>query len=176
VSTTLRSATPADTPGIVRVIRAVYDEYGFTWDPPGYHADLYDLQGHYLDRGHAFWVGEQEDGLIVGTIAMEFFDRLPGEPGSAVVIADTVRLCGCDCALERFYVHPTARRQGLGSALMEAVLQDTRERGRRCVEIWSDKRFVDAHRLYGRWGATAVSERICHDPDQSPEWGLILRL
>jgi len=35
-------ATNADVEGIVRVVKAVYDEYGFTWDAEEYHADLYD--------------------------------------------------------------------------------------------------------------------------------------
>jgi putative acetyltransferase len=165
----------ADTPGVVDVIRAVYDEYGFTWDAEQYHADLYDLQGHYLARGHRFWIAEQE-GRIVGTAALEFFDPVLGEPGKSTRLAETVRLCGCDCSLERLYVHPHARRQGVGGALLEQVLREGREQGRRLLEIWSDKRFGDAHRLYERLGAVTVAERICHDPDQSPEWGLILRL
>jgi hypothetical protein len=42
------------------------------------------------------------------------------------------------------------------------------------MELWSDKRFEDAHRLYQKLGARVVGERICHDPDQSPEWGLAI--
>jgi GNAT superfamily N-acetyltransferase len=175
MSMAVRLATPGDSPGVVRVIRAVYDEYGFTWDAEQYHADLYDLQGHYFDRGHAFWIAEQE-GEAVGTVALELFDALPGESGTVARIEDRLRLCGCDCALERLYVHPEARRRGVGSALVEAVLQESRRRERRLMEIWSDKRFADAHRLYQRFGAQVVGERICHDPDRSPEWGLILRL
>lgn len=44
------------------------------------------------------------------------------------------------------------------------------------MEIWSDKRFVEAHRLYQRLGAFVVADRICSDPDNSPEWGLLLPL
>jgi GNAT superfamily N-acetyltransferase len=172
----IRPAFAADSEAVVRVVRAVYDEYGFIWDPDGYHADLYDLQGHYLDHGHAFWVAEQEDGTIIGTAALEFFEPLPGEPGTAVTIGNTIRLVGCDCALERLYVDPAARRQGAGGLLVETVLLEARRRGRRALEIWSDKRFGEAHRLYGRFGAVSVAERICHDPDQSPEWGLWIRL
>lgn len=176
MSISIQPATAADVEAVVGVIRAVYDEYGFTWDPNDYHADLYDLQGHYLDRGDAFWVAQQEEGAVIGTAALECFDALPGTPGLAVEIENTRRLGGCDCALQRLYVHPAARRQGAGSALIEAVLQEARRRGRHYLEIWSDKRFLSAHQLYRKFGAMPVSERICHDPDQSPEWGLLIRL
>ncbi len=172
----IRPATAADAASAVGVVRAVYDEYRFTWDEAGYHADLYDLKSHYLNRGHAFWVAEAPGGGVIGTVALECFDALPGDPGAVVEIAGTLRLGGCDCALERLYVHPAARRQGAGAALIETVLQEARRRGRRHLEIWSDQRFGEAHRLYGRFGAVPVAERVCHDPDQSPEWGLLIRL
>src|SRR5262245_7045257 len=92
----VRLATPADTEGIVRVVRAVYDEYGFTWDAEDYHADLYDLQRYYLDGGHAFWIAEDAVGSVVGTVALEFFDAVPGEPGATVEIDGRLRLTGCD--------------------------------------------------------------------------------
>jgi putative acetyltransferase len=171
----IQAATAADTAGVVRVVRAVYDEYGFTWEADGYHADLYDLQGYYLDRGHGFWVARDAE-TIIGTVALELFDPLPGEPGEAVLVGGTVRLGACDGALERLYVHPAARRQGAGRLLVETVLAEARRRGRRNLEIWSDKRFGEAHRLYHRLGAVTVAERICHDPDESPEWGLLLKL
>jgi hypothetical protein len=44
------------------------------------------------------------------------------------------------------------------------------------MEIWSDKRFAEAHALYRSLGAKLVGERICHDPEQSPEWGFLLDL
>ena len=176
MSVSLRPATAADVEHVVSVVRAVYVEYAFTWDPTGYHADLYDLQQHYFDRGHPFWVAQQNEGPVVGTIALECFDALPGAPGTSLEISNTVRLAGCDCALERLYVHPQARRQGVGGMLVQAVLDEARRRGRRHLEIWSDQRFLDAHRLYGKFGAVPIAARICHDPDESPEWGLLIRL
>lgn len=169
-------ATQADSPAVCEVIKAVYDEYGFTWDPETYHADLYDLDGFYLGRGDLFWVAET-DGRIVGTVALEFFEAIPGEVGAVVELADGLpRVGGTDCSLERLYVHPAARRSGVGSALVRHVLDEARRRGHSCLEMWSDKRFGDAHRLYGRFGAEVVGDRICDDPDVSPEWGLIVRL
>lgn len=171
----IRPASTSDTPEIVRVIRAVYDEYGFSWDPDSYHADLYDLDAHYFQRGFSFWVAELE-GRVQGTAALELFSPVPGTPGALVQMGEFRRISGTDCALQRLYVHPEARRAGLGTALFEATLSEARARRCAAMEIWSDKRFEDAHRLYGRYAAATVGDRVCHDPDQSPEWGLYLPL
>jgi GNAT superfamily N-acetyltransferase len=160
----------------VAVVKAVYAEYGFTWEAEGYHADLYDVQAHYWDRGHAFWVALDDSRRVVGTVALKVYDPVPGEPGAITRVAGRVRIAGADCSLDRLYVHPEARRQGLGMRLSELVIAEARSMGRRLMEIWSDKKFEDAHRLYGRLGARQVTDRILDDPDQSPEWGLLLEL
>ncbi|MGH3071562.1 MAG: GNAT family N-acetyltransferase [Gaiellaceae bacterium] len=144
----VRRARRADSRAAAAVVRAVYDEYGFTWDDAGYHADLRDVEAAYA----AFFVAELE-GEIVGTAALS-------EQGS----------------LERLYVLPAARGTGAGSALLAAVADEARRRGHRRLEIWSDKRFEGAHRLYQRHGARIVGERIHDDPDSSHEWGLVLEL
>lgn len=172
---TIRSADNKDCDGVVRVIRAVFDEYAFTWDEVDYHADLYDLEGHYSAKGHTFYVAESE-GLIVGTIALERFPLIEGPVGELTTLNGFKRIQGCDCSLERMYVHPDARRQGIGRALIAQVVTVAQGEAKRAMELWSDKRFLDAHRQYSRFGAKVVGDRICHDPDQSPEWGLVIAL
>jgi GNAT superfamily N-acetyltransferase len=156
----VRRAQSADAAAIAAVVRAVYDEYGFTWDEAGYHADLRDAAAHY---GGAFWVAEAAD-EIVGTVGLDLTDDRVGGLG------------GCDCSLERLYVLPRARGQGAGSALLRTVLDEARAHGRTRLAIWSDKRLEDAHRLYERFGARVAAERVHDDPDSSHEWGLVLEL
>jgi len=172
----VRVATGNDSASVVEVVRAVYDEFGFTWEAEGYHADLYDLETHYLRAGHAFFVSESEEGKIVGSAALKVFDPIVGPFGEASNLNGKRRIGGTDCSLDRLYVLPSMRRSGIGTALFQAVLDEARARERKAMEIWSDKRFVDAHRLYGRFGAKTITDRILDDPDQSPEWGLLLVL
>lgn len=157
--------------GAIETIRAVYDEYGFTWEPEGYHADLYDVQGQYLVDGHRFWVYVEDD-RVLGTAALETYPLLPGRLGETVEVAGKTRVAATDGSVERLYVHPDARRRGIASILMETVMEAAQ--GLQALEVWSDKRFEGAHRLYEKLGATVVGDRICDDPDVSPEWGLVL--
>jgi putative acetyltransferase len=175
MSFVIRPAVGEDSPAAAEVVHAVFQEYGFSWDADDYCADLYDIQAHYLDEGDYFWIGET-DGRIVGTTALELFETLPGVIGEAVELAGQVRAGAADCSLERLYVHPRARGQGLGRALLETTLSKAQELGRRAMEVWSDKKLLNAHRLYGHYGAIQIGDRICDDPDESPEWGFVLPL
>ena len=170
----VRRATNTDIPEVVRVIRAVYDEYSFPWEPEGYHADLYDLETHYDQEGDFFYVAEL-NGEVIGTAALEVFPPVPGA-SSVESIEGYWRVSGADCSLERLYVHPDYRRVGAGRALLDHVIEQATNLNRARMELWSDKKFLEAHRLYEGYGAVVVGERLCDDPDQSPEWGLRIDL
>ena len=171
---TIRPATGEDSLASANVVRAVFDEYGFTWDEADYCADLYDLETYYLARGNRFWVAEV-GGKVVGTTALELYPTLPGKIGELVEVDGKRRAAGSDCSLERLYVHPDSRGVGLGRTLLETTIAEAKALGRQGMEIWSDKKLENAHRLYGYYGAIAIGDRICDDPDESPEWGFVLR-
>jgi putative acetyltransferase len=172
---TIRPALGSDADAACFVVRTVYDEYGFTWEPERYHADLVKLGSYYLARGWPFWVAETDH--IVATCGLEIFPRVPGQPGTLVEHESKPRIAGTDCALERLYVLRDSRRFGIGRALFARSLGEARQRGLAAMEIWSDKRFKEAHGLYASAGATKVADRICPgDPDKADEWGFILPL
>ncbi len=153
----IRPGRKEDSQAAAGVVRTVFAEYGFTWDEHGYHADLADVEAGF----DAFWVAEEVGGRVVGCAGLR-----RREAG----------LGGAEGSLERLYVLAEARGTGLGSALLAAVVEGARARGWERLEIWSDKLFEDAHRLYGRRGAVVVAERVNDDPDESAEWGLVLEV
>jgi len=156
-------------------IKAVYDEYEFPWYPEDYHADLYNLDTHYTANDFPFYVAEHE-GTIVGTgvLAHHPLIRSNSPDQKTILFEDMIRVCATDCSTERLYVHPEARRMGIGRAIMNQILTTAKLRSYIGMEVWTDTRFEEAHKLYLKMGATMVGERLCHDPEQSPEWGLFL--
>ncbi len=136
--------------GMIAVVRSVYDEYGFTWEAGGYHADLYDIDRAYLSRGWMFWVMLSGDDVI-------------GCAGASVH--------GSECELHRMYLSPAFRGRGLGRLLLEKVVEYGRARGCRRMRAWSDVKLTLAHKLYSRLGFIQEGERICDDPDQAREYG-----
>jgi GNAT superfamily N-acetyltransferase len=61
---------------------------------------------------------------------------------------------GLECYLAELYIVPARRGQGLGRALMEAVLQTARDRGADTMDIGVDEPDIPARRLYESLGFT----------------------
>jgi GNAT superfamily N-acetyltransferase len=79
--------------------------------------------------------------------------------------------------LKNLYVSADGRRQGLGRRLVALVETSGCEQAAAAVVLWSDTRFLDAHRLYESLGYQRTGqERALHDPSQSIEYGFAKRL
>ena len=145
--------------GPARVIEAVYKEYGWAWEPEGYHKDVMRPEVAYAPPAGFFDVAIDEA-------------RDAADPAAAVIgtVGGLVREARV-AELERLYLLAEERGRGVGRALFERFLAWAREAGCRRAILWSDKRLHAAHRLYERAGFAVVGDRICNDPEQSPEWG-----
>ncbi len=140
-----------------RVVSAVFAEYGFPFSENGYDDDLLHPAAHYDGRTGWFAVAENARGEVVGCVGVT------GEGAGRF-------------ELHRLYVLAEARRAGAGSALIRWVLDTARARGATSVELFSDVHFIDAHRLYERFGFRNHRFRYAPDPWQSREWGFLLDL
>ena len=152
---------PIHKEGVIRAVRAVYDEYGFTWEAEGYNRDLYEIEAHYIERGGMFWV----------LVASERGTRKAERGAGAVVGCVGVLLHGAESELHRMYMLAEHRGRGLGRKMLETAIEYARSKGCRAMRAWSDVKLTDAHKLYLRSGFVHKGERICDDPDKSHEYG-----
>lgn len=152
----LRPVRDDDADAMADLIGGVYAEYpGCVLDLPGVDADLRAPRTTIEANRGDWWVVEDDRGQVVATCG---WAPTAGsdEPG---------------IELKRLYVAPSRRGRGLGRWLVEQVEQVARERGCRVVELWSDTRFDDAHRLYERLGYERRPEtRQLHDPSDTTEY------
>ena len=148
----LREARDGDADGLIALIGACWSEYpGCVLDVDGEVPELRAIASHYAARGGRFWVAEAE-GRVVGSVGL-----LPSGP-------DGAELC-------KLYVLRAARRRGLGARLAGLVEAEARRRGAAFLELWTDTRFADAHRLYERLGFGRLPEtRVLHDLSNSVEY------
>jgi putative acetyltransferase len=76
--------------------------------------------------------------------------------------------------LQMLYVMAPWRRRGLGSRLVALVEGEAVRRRATFVELWSDTRFLDAHRLYVDLGYEQRPEvRALHDLSHTHEYHFV---
>lgn len=146
----LRPAEDRDAQDLFGLIALCFAEYpGCFVDP---HDDMPDLvkPGHWKERetafpegvrrklGGEFLVLEDQAGRIGACVAFDFPEK--GVDGRPVA------------ELHRLYVRPDCRKRGIAARLVAEVEHRARAGNAGRIELWSDTRFADAHRLYERLG------------------------
>lgn len=153
----LREADDEDAPALAGLIGGVYAEYpSCVLDLPGVDHDLTGIRTHLAALGGRLWVLPDADGLVACV-------------GYAPPQDDGARF-----ELKRLYVRADARRSGIGSALTRMVAEVASTLQAEELELWSDSRFVDAHRHYERHGWSRLPEtRDLHDPSNTTEFHFV---
>jgi N-acetylglutamate synthase-like GNAT family acetyltransferase len=151
----LRPTIPEDVPGILNLIAGVYKEYDCVLRAEDEERHLLEPGPYFRSHGGEFWVVE-EDGLIRATAAVLLHED-EGE-------------------LKSLYVHPSLRKQGWGRRLTELAIAYARQNEKSKMVLWSDTRFVDAHRLYRSLGFRETGKRELHDSNNTVEYGFEMQL
>jgi putative acetyltransferase len=155
MSLLLRPTVPEDVPGILALIGEVYAEYDCVLNAEQDERHLLEPGPYFRAHGGEFWVVE-ENGRIGATVAVMLHED-SGE-------------------LKSLYVHSSLRRQGWGRRLTELAIDYARAAGRQKMILWSDTRFLDAHRLYRSMGFHETGVRDLHDSNNSIEYGFEMSL
>jgi putative acetyltransferase len=148
----LRDAIDDDRWELIGLVASCWAEYpGCIMDVHGEVPELLAIQSHFQHRGGRFWAVTEHEHLVASV------GIAPATAASTVL-------------LEKLYVARAARRRGLGAALIDIVEADAILRRATTIELWSDTRFEDAHRIYRRKGYEQLPEtRELHDLSQSVE-------
>lgn len=149
----LRPTVPEDVHGILALIGEVYSEYDCVLDAENEEQHLLEPGPYFRAHEGEFWVVEA-GGRILATVAV-MLNEDAGE-------------------LKSLYVHPSLRRQGWGRKLTALAIDYARANGKRKMILWSDTRFLDAHRLYRNMGFRETATRELHDSNNSIEYGFEL--
>lgn len=148
-----RPATDADADALVALIGGVYAEYpGCVLDLEGIDDDLVAPATAFERHGGHLWLVDEPSGREL----LACVGAGPLRDGSV--------------ELKRLYVHRDARGRGLGTQLVRWVEAHAVGLGAERIELWSDTRFLDAHRHYRRLGYAETDElRDLDDPSHTTE-------
>lgn len=139
----IRRLRPDEFENAGQVTALAYREFVPPGDPDweDYLGEIADVAG----RAVRTWViGAVEDGRILGTATMEFDDAVVGDDDPALPPEmASLRMLGVD---------PEARSRGIGRALVEACIRESRGRGKSVFVLRTTELMVAAHRLYESMG------------------------
>ena len=131
----VRDVDDADAPQVIDLISDVYDEYqGCVLLVDEEEPELKSPATSFGSSGGRFWVAECNE-RICGTVALTPTDA----PGVA--------------RLQKLYVASAARGRGVGATLCKLAERAAREDMKAgMMMLYTDSRFLNAHRLYERLG------------------------
>ena len=146
----IRPTISEDVPGILALIGEIYREYDCVLDAENDERHLLEPGPYFRARGGEFWVVE-ENRHIRATVAVLLHEEV--------------------AELKTLYVHSSLRRGGWGRRLTTLAMDHARQSGGRKMILWSDTRFLDAHRLYRSMGFSEIGTRELNDSNNSVEYG-----
>ncbi len=148
----IREARNEDAGQLIALIEACYSDYdGCVLRVDEETPELRKIATAHIEMGGRFWVAEH-NGTLAGSVGLV--------PGNAPGVIE----------MKKLYVAKDARKIGLGARLCSLVEVEAMSRGAEAVELWSDTRFEDAHRLYERRGYERGKTRELHDASKSVEY------
>lgn len=149
----IREARDDDAEQLIGLIERCYAEYeGCVLDVDGEAPELRAIATYHAQHGGRFWVAESSGQLLAsaGLVA-----------GSEPDVME----------MKKVYVAKEARQVGLGARLCSLVEAEAMSRRATAIDLWSDTRFLDAHRLYEKRGyVRGTKTRELHDKSKSVEY------
>ena len=140
----IRAMRKQDNPRVAEIIRSVMTEYGAVGSEYSISDPEVDAMFEaYPAPGAAFFVIEQ-DGRIMGCGGMG--PLAEGDPDV--------------CELRKMYFRPALRGLGLGSRLLELILEAARDAGYRRCYLETLERMQEARKLYARHGFEAIEQPL----------------
>ena len=147
---TIRPARDSDGEGMKELMRDIFAEYPGVFFVEEEFPDLNEVATYHESNGGKYWVVENA-GEIIGGIGYT-------KAGEVV-------------ELKKLYVAATARKNGLGTKLCNLVLDAAKLHKATSIELWSDVKFKDAHRLYQKLGFRKLPDtRELHDKSDTVEY------
>jgi putative acetyltransferase len=144
---TVREATVEDAPAIRTVHLASIEQLG----PAAYDSEQVaawahdrDPEDYPIDADHTHFVVAERAGTIVG---FGWLETDPGEYLDATVDREVIAV----------YVHPSAAREGVGSALLAELERKAYEENATSLGLWSS---LNAVEFYAHHGYEQVAEHI----------------
>ena len=147
----IRPVIKKDVPQIIKLIGNIWAEYDCVLATEKEDKYLLAPDDYFHSKNGEFWVVAEKN-EIVATVGVVMLDEKTAE-------------------LKSLYVIKEFRGQNLGANLIKLAVKFAAMKGRSEIILWSDTRFINAHRLYEKIGFKLLGKRQLNDINKSVEIG-----
>lgn len=141
---TFRPARPDDARAIRAIIARIYADYGDVLDVQREDPHLERPCEYFRSHAGELWVAEC-GGVVAGSGGIVL--KMAAQPS-----LHDIRLSRDEFEIKTVYVAHEFRRRGIARRLVSMSIDYARAAGWPGVMLWSDTRFVEAHRMYESMG------------------------
>lgn len=158
----IRPARDSDGDGIAALMARIWADYpGTVFDRATELPELDAPASHYRALGGNIWVLCSGAGTVLGSVAVT-----PGEDKAAG-----------EWELHKLYLDHALRGTGWAARLIGVAEDLARASGGHSLGLWTDTRFVAAHRFYTKMGyQRQPGDRLLQDLSASREYAFVKRL
>src|SRR3954468_14887961 len=144
MATVVRDARPDELDAARVVTRAAYAEYAQAMEPGSWQGLRQAIDAALADPGEAQWIVARDDaGEIVGSVLLY--------PAAANAYGDLSSASACP-ELRLLSVSPSARRSGVGRALVDECVRRARAMGAAALGLHTSRSMAVARGMYERLG------------------------
>ncbi|MDQ3291239.1 MAG: GNAT family N-acetyltransferase [Bacteroidota bacterium] len=140
-----RTATNADIPEIVELVKQCLPEFNLTFSPETSERDLQNIEATYLNQGGTFEIIQSAEGKIIGTVAL-------------------LRVNATTAKLRKMYLAKDYRSLGLGRLLLERILEKAISLGYQEILLETVHTMKTAIHLYESFGFRKVNQVVAVSP------------
>ena len=139
----VREASNEDGERVQTLVFGVLREYGLAPDLEGTDRDIADIEAHYIDRGGAFELIEDEQGNLLGTCGLYPMND------------ETIEL-------RKMYFSKALRGRGLGRKTLARMIEKARAMGFKKIYLETESVLKEPVALYEKFGFRPTEEK--HTP------------
>ncbi|KXN70668.1 acyl-CoA N-acyltransferase [Conidiobolus coronatus NRRL 28638] len=155
----IRPIQTSDIDQVSKILRlGLMERFGEDEFDDSYNPDIIHIQSYYLDRGHHFFVAEQDNTIIGCVCLIDYSNPIDGLPGYEPKWMGDHQFSSVDlCRIVRLGVLKEFRKSGVGKSLSEEVINHARSKlNKKLILTETNLDWYEPQRIYTKLGFKEV--------------------
>jgi GNAT superfamily N-acetyltransferase len=154
----IRPIQTSDIDQVSKILRfGLMERFGEDNFDDSYNPDIVNIQSYYLDKGHHFFVAEQNNCVIGCICLIDYSKSIDGLPGYEPEWMGGYKYSNVDlCRIVRLGVLKEFRKSGIGKSLLEEAINHASKLNKKLILTETNLDWYEPQRIYNKLGFKEV--------------------